>query len=93
MRIPLIFVLVLFLSSCAHQVRTYDKKVNHDLKPAEIEASIKSIQLGERLVYAVDWIGIPSGYITLEVKEVAVIDGRPAYHLEARALPNNFFKF
>jgi len=53
----------------------------------------KTIKIGEQLTYAVDWRGIPSGKITLDVKEIVTIGSRQYYHIIAQALPNSFFSF
>lgn len=92
MRIFVILFLSIFLASCAYQVHTYDKEISPVEDSARIEEPNKSLQVGEKLVYAVDWIGIPAGFITLEVKETMQINNHLAYHIIAKARPNRFFK-
>jgi len=83
------------LSSCAKQVKFSDKGVFREtgIQSLPIEKPLKELKQGEKLVYAVGWIGIPAGSIILEVKEIVAIGNTKAYHITARAIPNRFFKF
>ena len=94
----LILFLCIFISSCAHRPRiTFEKQIitteAEASVPVKIEEPAPSLEIGENLTYAVDWIGVPSGYITLETKEITKIGDRDAYHVIAKALPNKFFRF
>ncbi|MHB2026449.1 MAG: DUF3108 domain-containing protein [Elusimicrobiota bacterium] len=44
----------------------------------------------ERLIYQVSWAGIPMGKASLEVPEIVLFAGRPAYHIISRATSNSF---
>jgi len=90
-----VFFLCCALSSCARQVKFSDKASFNEkqIKPIPIEKPLKELKEGEKLIYAVDWIGIPAGIITLEVKDKVTIENAPAYHIVAKALPNKFFRF
>jgi hypothetical protein len=67
-----------------------------DIKGKTQEYSIappqEKIRIGEKLKYSVEWLGIPVMKVTLSVQEVAKLDGRECYHLEAVAQPNAFFR-
>ncbi len=93
MRPILILLLSFMLASCAYQIRTYDKKVHPQDNLVEIREPLTKLEVGEKLVYSVRWLGVSSGYITLEVKEITQINNRSAYHIVAQAKPNSFFKF
>jgi len=55
-----------------------------------LEAPLKVLTVGERLVFDVSWMGVPVGVGTLEVREIVTIDGRRAYHVVAIAKTNDF---
>jgi hypothetical protein len=88
----LIILLSLSLISCARQAKFYDGLGISKEKDLKIEKAENSIQVGEKLIYAVDWIGIPAGFIIIEVKETLPINGEYSYHVIAKATPNKFFK-
>jgi hypothetical protein len=44
---------------------------------------------GERLVYAVKWLGVPAGQGVLEVKRKRDFEGREAYHIVCEARANS----
>ena len=46
--------------------------------------------VGERLSFHGRWFGIPVGYGWIEVKELATIEGRTTYHIEAQGHSNEF---
>jgi len=89
MRFLLILTISIFLVSCSHLGRIYSREEINSIK---IEEPVKFFEVGEKLVYAVSWTGIPSGKITLEVKEIIFVNGKPVYHIIATAVPNSFFK-
>lgn len=67
---------------------------NFAQKPAEkiiIDEPKGSVEAGEKLIYSVEWLGIPSGNIVLEASSVEY-KGRQCFLLTAKATPNNFFK-
>lgn len=51
----------------------------------------KSLKIGEKLQYSLEWLGIPVGKIILNVKGIEKIDGNECYHITAYAIPNKFF--
>ena len=89
----LVLILAVLVASCAYQVRTYDKVVITQEEPVKIEPPALELKVGEKLIYAVDWLGIPSGWITLETVEITQLDDRPVYHIIARASVNKLMKF
>lgn len=58
--------------------------------PVVVEPPLKSLTVGEKLIFDVFWMGIPVGVGTLEVKEMTVVGGRRAYHVVATARTNDF---
>jgi hypothetical protein len=48
----------------------------------------ESLRVGEKLVYSIEWLGLPVGKIILDVEGIAKIDNRECYHIVARAIPN-----
>ncbi|MFH1847940.1 MAG: DUF3108 domain-containing protein, partial [Candidatus Omnitrophota bacterium] len=55
-----------------------------------IEKPRETFRVGERFDYAVYWMGIHVGWGTLQVKEIADINGRDAYHVVCTARSNEF---
>ena len=62
----------------------------HAKNAIPIEKPLPSLRVGEKFVYEVCWLGIPVGEGTLEVKEMAAVNGRQAYHVIAIARANEF---
>ena len=52
---------------------------------------LRQLTVGERLSFHGRWFGIPVGNGWIEVKELASLDGRPAYHIEVQGHSNEFF--
>ncbi len=46
--------------------------------------------VGERLTYSITWFGIAAGTATLEVRDLASVNGRPAYRIMTRARSTPF---
>lgn len=91
-----ITMIVLVISSCAYRPKiiTLPVPIQEQANEAvSVPIAVKTIEVGEKLVYAVDWRGIPSGKIILEVKEIVTIGQRSYYHIIAEAVPNGFFSF
>ncbi len=55
-----------------------------------IEVPLDRPTVGEKLVFAVSWMGIPVGTGSLEVKEKSILNGRETYHVVALAETNEF---
>lgn len=64
---------------------------NFSAKNGRIEPPSKDLKVGEYLRYSIEWLGVPIGWITLEVKEVVNFRGHPCYHIIATAFPRKFF--
>lgn len=71
--------------ACAENNFSAKKKM-----PIVIEKPLDRPALGESLVYDVLWMGIPIGVGTLDVKEMATVGGRSAFHIVAVARTNEF---
>jgi hypothetical protein len=54
-----------------------------------LPAAPSKLRVGERLAFHGRWFAIPVGYGWIEVKEMAVIEGRPAYHIEVQGHTND----
>ena len=92
-KFEIILVLTAFFSAAAPgalSARSNDFSGRHPERPAVIEDPRKSLEVGERLVFEVFWMGVPVGEGTLEVKEKVRVHGRPAFHLVAVARTNDF---
>ena len=90
----LICFLALLMASCAHRVQIYNmREGGMAVEVVKIEKPSEDMRVGEQLTYAVDWIGIPSGYFTIEVKEISYIRNRRTYHVISKSAPNKFFRF
>ncbi len=50
----------------------------------------KNLRIGEKLLFDAYWVGIHVGTGSLEVKEIATVSGREAYHIIAVAETNDF---
>lgn len=55
-----------------------------------ISAPEKTLKIGEKLQYSIEWLGIPVGKIILEVEGMEKIEGIECYHVSGRAIPNNY---
>src|SRR5690242_1516642 len=55
------------------------------LLPAISFAEGEILAQGEQLKYAIKWGVVTGGYSSLEVENSEVIDGRPTYHVVAKA--------
>ncbi|MEI8350517.1 MAG: DUF3108 domain-containing protein [Candidatus Omnitrophota bacterium] len=94
--VPLAVLIVLATAACAYRPKIITLPLPPEEQPVEqisVPSVKKTIKIGEKLTYAVDWRGIPSGKIILEVKEIVTIGQRQYYHIIAQALPNSFFSF
>lgn len=56
-----------------------------------IAAPAKSLRVGEKLQYTVEWLGIPIGNIILNITGIEKVGRRDCYHITAQAIPNKFF--
>jgi len=81
----LIFSLLTAQNAFAQNFKGNEKKI-------VIEPSQGKLTVGETLEYNVEWMGIPSGKITLTVKGIETLNKRECYHIVARAIPNKFFR-
>ena len=88
----ILFFIPFLLSSCAYQLHYEEPQFLQGQKAVWPTVNPK-FKVGEKLIYAVSWLGISSGHITLEVKEGAVINGIKTAHINATARPNSFFSF
>jgi hypothetical protein len=52
----------------------------------------KALNLGETLQYSVEWLGIPVGLVTLKIIGIEKINNFDCYHINAKAMPNDFLK-
>lgn len=87
MKRPALFLAFLLLSAPAFAANNFSSK-NAAPAPVAVEPPAKAHVLGEKLVYDVSWMGLHVGYGTLEVKEMAEVGGRRAYHVIAEARTN-----
>jgi hypothetical protein len=60
-------------------------------KEISIPQTERKIDINESLEYSIEWLGIPSGRLTLAVEGIEKINGHDCYHIAARAKPNKFF--
>ena len=93
MRIFFITLICLFNCSCAYRIHQLSMQSSKAISMINIEQPSLSLQDTEQLVYAVDWAGIPSGQIILNIDGKKNIHGQKYYHLSAQARPNGFFRF
>jgi hypothetical protein len=86
-KIPIIaFLLVSFFQFA------YCQNFNSKKEEFVIAEPAKQLNVGEHLTYSLQWLGIPLGWVTLEVKEITFIAARPCYHIIASARTNKFFR-
>lgn len=76
-------------------ISSYASNINIESKPKQtqevrISPANKTLRVGERYTYLVRWMGIPIGYASLHVKEMANLNGREAYHIVAETESNEF---
>lgn len=70
----------------------YPQNFANNHKPSKIDKPEKELKVGEKLKYALQWLGVPIGWIELETKDLVSIEGNVCYQIVARAFPNNFFR-
>ena len=56
--------------------------------PGKMEAAEGRLRVGEKLTYAIQWMGMNVGTATLEIKGIADIDGHKTYHIFFSAQSN-----
>lgn len=61
-------------------------------RPIAIEPPAKSLEVGERLKYSVEWLGVPIAQLSLHTQGIETINGRRCYHIHAQTAPNSFFR-
>lgn len=85
------FLLALFLLTGLSEV-SHAQNFKGRTQESVITPAQEKLRVGEKLVYSVEWMGIPVMKASLSVKGIIKIGGRECYHLEAEAQPNNFFR-
>ena len=78
------FLLILPVFVCA---QNFSGRRQNKIPIAEPE---KSLKIGERLEYSLEWLGVPVGTITLHVEEIRNIEGHDCYYVTAHAMPNKY---
>ncbi len=83
-RVLVILLMVAFVSvsGCGVGAKLRGLRKGEEVK---IEAPLKELQVGERLTYKVEWLGLDVGIVTLTVKEITERNGRKVYHVLAVA--------
>lgn len=89
MKKPVAVLIIILTSATIAYAQDFSKDRE---RPTEISAPRDSLVEGERLEYSVEWLGIPIGIIILKVEGIESINGRPCYHISAKAAPNKFFR-
>ena len=69
----------------AQNFKGHEKKIT-------IEPASHTLQIGETLEYSIEWLGIPSGKVTMTVAGIEKVDGFDCYHIVCKAMPNKFFR-
>lgn len=67
---------------------SYDLFSQNNLK----NPSTAEFKVGEFLIYKIEILGIPIGWIELHLKEKTYLENKFCYHISAKAYPNRFFK-
>ncbi|MBI4353700.1 MAG: DUF3108 domain-containing protein [Candidatus Omnitrophica bacterium] len=62
----------------------------HASETISILPPLTQLQVGERVSFQGRWLGIPVGYGWIEVKELAELEGRSVYAVEAQIHSNDF---
>ena len=69
---------------------------NFSVKTSNIVSSVipvaKPFEIGEELVYSLEWFGIPIGKIKLKIEGYREIRSHNCYHISVRARPTAFFR-
>lgn len=90
----ILFSIVLTFLACSTPTTAATQNFSSEKAGPEVAVSIHAPldrpRVGEKLKFAVSWMGIPVGYGSLEVKEKLIVNGREAYHVVALAGTNEF---
>ena len=92
-KIILLSIALIFLTSSTQApaaIQNFSSRKGGLEGPVSVEVPLGRPSMGEKLVFAVSWMGIPVGYGSLEVKEKLTVNGREAYHVVALAGTNDF---
>ncbi len=79
-----------FVFGARAESQNFSSKKSKVSEAIHLEKPMEHPRVGEKLVFAVSWMGIPVGFGSLEVKEKVLIHGREAYHVIALAGTNDF---
>ncbi len=58
----------------------------------KITAAQSKLEIGEKLEYDTEWLGLPVGKAVLKVIGIEKIDNHDCFHIVAEAVPNDFLK-
>ncbi|MBU1061112.1 MAG: DUF3108 domain-containing protein [Candidatus Omnitrophica bacterium] len=81
-RYLLILLLVFSISGCGIGAKYRIIKKGNGIK---IEAPSKTLRVGEKFTYGIEWLGLDVGTATLSVEEITQMNGRKVYHILATA--------
>ena len=87
-----VFVLLwlgISLSVLPEPARGGEETREHRLSRLTVSSPARQPVVGERLSFHGRWFGIPVGHGWIEVKEIAVVEGRRAYHIQAEGRSND----
>ncbi len=82
----LLFSILLFHTQACAQNFAQHKQKTAIARPHD------KLVVGERLIYATEWLGFPVGKAVLKVESITGINGRECYHISAEAVPNDFLR-
>ena len=77
-----IFILIFFISGCGFLGKY---RVIRKSEEFVIKAPPLKLQVGEKLIYKAEWLGLDVGIATLTVEEITERNGRKVYKIHARA--------
>lgn len=83
-----ILIVTLFLSLSPFAYAQNFAGVQYDIK---ISSPEKSLNIGEKLEYSLEWLGVSVATVILKVEALEEINGSQCYHISAVAAPNKFF--
>lgn len=82
MKLPIVFVLAFLIAGCGIATQY---RITQKFEEVTIEAPAKRLEVGEKLIYKAEWLGMDVGIAALLVQAITEQNGRKVYLIVATA--------